>query len=230
MAPRGLNRGAVQQLLANIKHHRSVASRIAAFSKHFIGSPYTPFPLIGSADTPEVLVASLDGFDCVTYIETVLALARASSVDSFITWLRKIRYDHGRIDWKKRNHYMTGWIRNNLRDGTLDRIRISSVPTVQRKRVLNVVPGLPARSTTVNCVPKSAISRLAEQLSTGDLIFFASTRKTLDFFHAGIVVRNGDRLLVRHASRSQGGVVEQQLADFLEANRMAGVVVVRPSE
>jgi len=33
---------------------------------------------------------------------------------------------------------------------------------------------------------------------------------------------------MRHASRSQGMVVEQELSEFLKANRMAGVIVVRP--
>ncbi len=48
---------------------------------------------MGSADSAEVFTASIDRFDCVTYIETVVALARASTVDGFIEWLRKIRYD-----------------------------------------------------------------------------------------------------------------------------------------
>jgi hypothetical protein len=65
-------------------------------------------------------------------------------------------------------------------------------------------------------------------LRSGDLIFFASTRKNLDMFHAGIIVRDGEKILMRHASRSQGGVVEQELSEFLKANRMAGVIVVRP--
>lgn len=218
----------MRQVLAKAKHDRGIGSRIETFSRDFVGYPYKPFPLIGSADTPEVFAASLDGFDCVTYIETVLALACAATVDGFITSLRKIRYERGRIGWKMRNHYMTGWIRNNLRDGTVRRIPASSVPTVSRERVLDVVPGLPARHTAMKCVPKNAVPRLAKSLCTGDLIFFASTRKNLDFFHAGIIVREGEQIRMRHASRSQGGVVEQALGDFIKANRMAGVVVVRP--
>ena len=67
-------------------------------------------------------------------------------------------------------------------------------------------------------------------LHNGDLIFFASTRKHLDIFHCGIIVLDGDRVLVRHASRSRGGVVEQDLNEFLKANRMAGVILARPKE
>src|SRR5713101_1224879 len=58
--------------------------------------------------------------------------------------------------------------------------------------------------------------------------FFVSTRKHLDVFHAGIIVCDGNRVLMRHASRSRGFVVEQELSEFLKANRMAGVIVARP--
>jgi hypothetical protein len=227
--PLGLNRARLRQLLIETKHDPSISSRVETFSRHFLGSAYKPFPLIGSARTPEVFVASLDDFDCVTYVETVLSLASASSSDSFVTSLRKIRYEQGRIEWKRRNHYMSGWICNNLREGSVRRLPIRDVPRLRRARLLNVVPDLPARRTTVKPVPKNALARLAKYLCTADLIFFASTRHNLDFFHVGIIVRNSERLLMRHASRSQGGVVEQPLSDFLKANRMAGIVVVRPS-
>ena len=69
---------------------------------------------------------------------------------------------------------------------------------------------------------------MAVHLKTSDLIFFASTKRRLDIFHCGIVVRDGERLRMRHAARSRNGVVEQDLDDFLKDNRMAGVIVVRP--
>jgi len=226
--PRGLSRRRVEQLLSETKHDRSAGSRIDVLSRHFLGHSYKPNPLIGSADTVEVFTASLDGFDCVTYIETIVALARASNVDDFTEWLRRIRYERGRIQWERRNHYMTLWIRNNVREGIIRPVSMPTVPILSRERVLNVVPGLAAQRTRVKCVPKPAVPRLEPHLQSGDLIFFASTRKNLDVFHAGIIVRDGKKVFMRHASRSQGSVVEQGLSEFLKANRMAGVIVVRP--
>jgi len=81
-----------------------------------------------------------------------------------------------------------------------------------------------------SCVPKRSLSRIDSRIQTGDLIFFASTRSQLDVFHCGIVVRSGNSLLLRHASRSQSGVVEQQLSQFLKANRTAGIMLARPVE
>jgi len=139
-SPLGLSRRRVAQLLSKTKHDRSAASRIDVLSRHFVGHSYIPNPLIGSADTAEVFTASLDGFDCVTYLETILALARASSVDDFIEWLRKIRYERGRIQWDRRNHYMTLWIRNNVRAGIIRPVSMPAVPILRMDRVLNVVP------------------------------------------------------------------------------------------
>lgn len=226
--PRGFSRSRAERLLSKAKRYRSIGDRIGVFSRHFLGYPYKSNPLIGAADTPEVFTASLDGFDCVTFIETVLALACALTAETFIEWLRKIRYEQGIIRWEPRNHYMTLWIRNNRREGIIRPISTPAVTAVSRERVLNVVPGIAARRTRVKCVPKRAVPRLAACLITGDLIFFVSTRKNLDVFHAGIIARDGNRLLIRHASRSQGAVVEQELSEFVNANRMAGVIVMRP--
>jgi N-acetylmuramoyl-L-alanine amidase-like protein len=226
--PGSLSRRRVEQLLTKKTHDDSAIGRIELLSREFLGCRYQPNPLIGSADTAEVFTASLDEFDCVTYIETVVALARASSVDDFVEGLRKIRYEQGRIQWDRRNHYMSRWIRNNVRNGTLKPVSMPAIPTLIKKRVLNVVPGFAPQRTRIKSVPKAAMPRVGKYLQTGDLIFFASTRKHLDVFHAGIMVRDGEKILMRHASRSHGSVVEQKLSEFLKANRMAGVIIMRP--
>jgi len=226
---RGLSRRHVQQLLSKTKPKRSAGDRIEVLSRQFLGLPYTINPLIGSANDPEIFVTSFKGFDCVTYVETVLALARAANPDDFVDELRKIRYQDGRIDYSRRNHYMTSWIRNNARAGAV-REALNRARRVSKRRLLNVVPGLPPKTQQFECVPKPEVRRVIGELRTGDLIFFASTRSHIDVFHSGIVIKDGDRVLLRHASKSRNGVVEQDLSEFLKANRMAGVIVVRPRE
>jgi Protein of unknown function (DUF1460) len=227
---RPLSRRRVERLLSTAKSCSSAGTRIEILSRHFLGHPYQTKPLIGSAETPEAFTVSLDAFDCVTYIETILALSLAANSDEFEEWLRKIRYEDGHIAWERRNHYMTGWLRSNLRAGAVRRLPLPDIRVRVKERTLNGVPGLRPIRTRFTCVPKPSIPRLAPHLETGDLIFFASTRKHLDVFHCGIIVRNHARLLVRHASRSRGGVVEQKLNDFLKENRMAGVIIARPKE
>ncbi len=228
--PRGFSRRLVERLLLTTLTSGSVSHRIDVFSRALLGRPYKPNPLIGSAECGEVFTAALDGFDCVTYIETVLALARAANAEGFVEWLRRIRYRNGTIRWDCRNHYMTLWIRNNSRERMLEPVSVPGIPISNRARVLAAVPGLGALRARVRCVPKRAVPGLSAHLRTGDLIFFASTRADLDVFHAGIIVRDGAQTRLRHASRSQGRVVEQELSGFLKANRMAGVIVVRPRD
>lgn len=227
--PRDLSRRRVQQLLAETKAVESAGARMEEISRKFLRCPYSANLLVGSAETPEAFTVSLDEFDCVTYVETVLALSQAAKVDEFVDLMRRIRYEGGRIQWNRRNHYMSVWVRNNLRAGLVRKIS-APVPHVSKNRLLDMVPGMSAFRMRFACIPKRRLSGLSSRLKTGDLIFFASTRPRHDVFHCGILIWNAERLLVRHASRSQGGVVEQELSEFLKKNRMAGVIVVRPLE
>src|SRR6058998_376589 len=145
----------------------SAANRIDVLSRHLLGYRYKANPLIGSFNTPEVFTASLDGFDCVTYIETILALARASNPDDFTQWLQRIRYQDGRVEWTRRNHYMTGWIRNNTKAGVVRLVAMPSEATVVRSRLLNLLPGLAPKLVRIKCLPKSDIRRIAPSLETG---------------------------------------------------------------
>ena len=161
LQPRGLSRRHVEDLISETRYDGLAHSRIDVLSRHFLGYPYQSNPLIGSSDTREVFTASLDGFDCVTYIETILALAHALNVDEFVEWLRKIRYEQGRIEWNRRNHFMTQWIRNNVREGLLRPVSMPGVPTHSRERILSAVPGLAAQRTRVKCVPRVKRDRTA---------------------------------------------------------------------
>src|SRR5262249_6171890 len=227
---RRLRRRRVERLLSTTKSRSSAGDRIEILSRQFLGHPYKASPLIGSVETAEVFTVSLDAFDCVTYIETILALSLASNAKGFEAWLRKIRYQDGRIAWERRNHYMTGWIRSNVRAGAVRPLPLGDVRVSVKERTLNGIRGLRPIRTRFTCVPKTGIRILAPHLETGDLIFFPSTRKHLDVLHCGIIVRAHERLLVRHASRRRGTVVEQELNDFLKENRMAGVIVARPNK
>ncbi len=218
------------QLLAAAKTATCVGSRMDLISACLLGSSYLANPLIGSADMSEVFTVAMKGFDCVTYIETVLAQAESTTRDAFADTLQRIRYVDGRIGWKQRNHYMTEWIRNNTRSGWVRPV-VGLTGAVHKDRILSAVPGLPPRRMKFTCVPKRELAKgLTALMATGDLIFFVSTRKRLDVFHCGILVSTPSGLLLRHASRSHGEVVEQSLAEFLKVNRMAGVIVVRPAE
>ena len=224
--PKHLDRTAARKMLRALAPVSGVGSRIAAVSERFLGYPYQRCPLIGSADQKEVFTVSLEGFDCVTYVESVLAFARSTTLESFIENLRQIRYSGGVVEWQMRNHYMTDWIRNNQRAGFVrDMTRGRGV--VERRRRLGIVDGLPEVRTRVRSMPKRICMRRLATVRTGDLVFFASTRSNLDVFHCGLLV-HGDPVKMRHAPLSRGRVIEEDLSVFVARNRMSGIICVRP--
>lgn len=226
---RGPDARRVRQLLSRAKPHRTVPARVEFLSASLLGSPYVAHGLVGSAETPEVFKASLEGFDCVTYVETVVSLARASDAAGFADELRRVRYDGGRVEWARRNHYMTDWVRRNTRAGVVKPVSAGALAT-RKEKLLNVLPGLPTRRARFSCVPKTKFLSIEPRLNNGDILLFASTKAGLDVFHCGLLVRKEGSWKLRHASRSAGRVVEADLASFLRANRMAGLIAVRPLE
>src|SRR5262245_18456266 len=107
------------KLIARAKTNSNLADRIKIISSQLIGYPYILHPLTGSKTQHEIFVTRMDGFDCVTYLETVLALAESKKIDDFPERLREIRYEQGVVDWQKRLHYTTEWSDYHIRRGIL---------------------------------------------------------------------------------------------------------------
>ena len=62
-----------------------LARRVRKVADAFLGRPYVIDPLIGGPEVPEKLVVQFEAFDCVTFIESVLALAKSRSKTGFLT-------------------------------------------------------------------------------------------------------------------------------------------------
>lgn len=218
---------AAGRLLDELRDTQDFTARIDHISARFLGSPYLENPLGGGPTAKEVLRISLAGFDCVTYMETALAFAAARTVKEFIAIMRRLRYANGQVDWYHRNHYMLDWAKHNEARGAMQNIT-AGPETVSITRTLALINELPAKLATFNCFPKRQLARVQSRIETGDLILFASTRKWLDVFHTGILIRSANDLLLRHATRGAGKVIEQRLKDFLAAHRMSGFMLLRP--
>jgi Protein of unknown function (DUF1460) len=214
-------------LLEKLKGENDLQSRIDLISAHFVGRRYIEGSLGGGPDVPEQLSATLEGFDCVTFIETVLALAISNSADEFADALRNIRYEGGEVDWFRRNHYMVHWAEINEKQGLISNIT-EGAGTKKKTRFLSVVPGLEPAQASFRCFPKNSFARARSLMRTGDIILFASTRKELDVFHTGVIVIKDDEVLMRHATRTAGRVVEEPLTRFLKNNGMSGFILLRP--
>jgi hypothetical protein len=221
------DRRLARRILREAQALPSVGQRLDLISTRLLGSPYLTGPLIGSATEPEVFVATLAGFDCVTFMETALALAWARDVDEFLDLLREIRYAGGEVSWARRLHYATEWARYQVQRGRLRNLARGE-GTALKTKTLGVLEGLGPRQASFRFFPKRKLNSISRRVADGDLILFVSTREGLDVFHTGLLFRDGERVLLRHAARSRGAVVEQELAEFVRANTMPGFIVLRP--
>ncbi len=218
-----------RRLIAEARAVASTAGRAKLISSRFIGVPYIVNPLAGSPNGSERLVVRFDGFDCITYVETVLALSLARDVREFTAKLAEIRYENGQVEWAKRLHYTSDWAAYQVRRGLL-RDMTQDEGAVIREKTLSFIPGLEPKTIKLRYYPKEQFGYVSRWLTDGDLIYFLSTRRNLDFFHVGFVFREGDRLLIRHARHMRRRVFEQPLAEFVNVVKSPGFIVNRLNE
>jgi len=106
---------------------------VAGVGRSFLGTPYVAHTL--EVPGEERLVVEAEGLDCVTFVETSLALARlvqrtpraaledGSFRDRYATELRALRYRDGTIrGYPSRLHYFSEWILDNDRRGTVEHV------------------------------------------------------------------------------------------------------------
>jgi len=112
----------LEALLSRAPTSASTEARVITLSAVFLGVPYVLDP---AGEGPDGLVdrdptMPLDRMDCQTYVETVLALARARHADEVWPELRAIRYRDGLVSFERRHHFPeVDWIPANVARGVL---------------------------------------------------------------------------------------------------------------
>jgi N-acetylmuramoyl-L-alanine amidase-like len=225
--PSRLDADFVGEVLRKARDTDELTQRLDRISGVFLGSAYQEGSLGGGPDLDEEFRIDLKAFDCVTFMEVVLALALADTVSDFTDSTLRIRYEGGQIDWFHRNHYMVDWIRNNESSGFVRNVT-SGPYTLEKTCTLNLIEGLETRTATFRYFPLEEMARAKNVMEHGDIILFVSIRKDLDVFHTGFVFDRGDRILMRHATRRAGLVIDQDLDEFVGQNQLAGIILLRP--
>ncbi|OGT53474.1 MAG: hypothetical protein A3E84_03070 [Gammaproteobacteria bacterium RIFCSPHIGHO2_12_FULL_42_13] len=107
---------------------KTLLERLDHFSKIFLEKPYLNNPN-GEGPDSAIDTAPLfrfDGFDCVTYVNTVIALAHATSENTFIQTLLKINYYDSNPRYENRFHFMElDWNPQNTKNGFIRDITVS---------------------------------------------------------------------------------------------------------
>jgi hypothetical protein len=225
-----------------------------ALGLRLLGAPYA----VGLLDegATETLMTPLDRFDCVLFVESVLALAQSvalgdTTLPGFQRRVEALRYRDGRLQgYCSRLHYFTDWIDDNgrrglVRDITKDlggklmqrRIAFMSTHRVRYPKLQVDSMWQCVRAAEVDLsmreryvLSKEQLPQIVHQLQAGDIVAFVAREPTLDVVHVGLVYvgPNGRRGLL-HASPQGGVKVSPDLQIYLKNNQAAvGIVVARP--
>jgi hypothetical protein len=102
---------------AGLVAHAAGGERAVWATGELVGAPYVHSPLGDATGPSRGPRFRLDAFDCVTFVETAVALGNASRVADAGQLMDDIRYD-GPPEYDNRNHYVESqWILANLRKG-----------------------------------------------------------------------------------------------------------------
>jgi hypothetical protein len=218
-----------------------IGARVEELSRLFLGTPYVDYPLGEGGTGPEPQARfRLDGVDCQTYVETVLAMANATNLAQAKAVLDDIRYAKLPPSFSSRNHFTEaqwlpanigkGYLREEVRaiDGNarvaelvLERSQWSKVPALQRLGQADIPDGRFA----IPYLPLADMRKRAGRIPLGSVILVvreADPNRVVRVSHMGFVVRGPKGTFVRHASPTSAlgqKVVDEPFDDYL--TRMA---------
>ncbi len=220
-----------------------------------IGKPYRDAP---EPNGPETLRISLATFQCVSFVESSLAVARCAyegtpSPQCFVSEIESLRYRGGVLRGAaSRLHYFNEWLsdnaaRNHLREltptlgGAAQSLRFDFVTTHRARypflgdqRVLAAFLEIEARlsATPLVTLNRAALRRAQGDLQPGDVVAIVSDLPGSWISHTGLVVRDRDgRAQLLHASKPERRVVlsKGDIANYVESSPVRrGLVVFRP--
>ena len=233
---------------------RPIGEIVQAIADNFLGQPYAE-GLLDKSGT-EKLIVTLNKFDCVLFVETVLAIARGVAVkdydyQNFVNRIEEQRYLNGKMNgYCSRLHYFSEWINDNQKRQTVENItaQLGGVPMNKQLNFMSqhrssypqmvkdeatyqciVSQEADLAKTTVNYIPTNLIKSIYSQLKPGDIVAVATDVKGLDVTHTGFVYRNADgNMGLIHASPAGQVTVAYDLHRYISRVESAiGIVVAR---
>ena len=232
----------------------SYGDTIVEIGRLFINVPYKA----GTLERPskEKLIVNVSGFDCTTFVETVLALARCAAAgklsrSEFRRNLKLIRYRQGKIDgYSSRLHYFTDWLRDNEKKKTLKDVSRQFHAVAQRKKINYMTLNRASYPALKNefefqkmrlieknfsrkvfyIIDKNKVNQQKKGIKNGDVIAFATKDEGLDVAHVGFAIWQGKNLHLLHASSKEGAVVisSKTLITYMKSNKkFTGITIAR---
>jgi hypothetical protein len=236
------------------KRAQSISELMLNVGKYFLEFPYMSNTL--EMESEETLVINLRGFDCFTFIENVVVLARLIrdeifTFEDYAAELEKIRYRNGIVNgYSSRLHYFSDWLFDNERKGIVKDItrekggepflKEINFMTMHRddypglstdgsfRDMITVEKNLSGRS--LYSIKKAELRRFENGIQNGDLIAITTGIEGLDVAHVGLAVRIQGRIHFLHASKIEKMVVLSAITlyQYLSKRKtMTGIMVGR---
>ena len=223
-------------------------------AEFFLEKPYVGGTL--DKNETEKLVINLREFDCVTFIETVIALTNTAvsdnlSFDNFASQLKKIRYRDGIIaGYHSRLHYTSDWVYNNQEKSILSNISKKLGGVLETKTIDfmsshrsaynalktddNMLEKIKNIEYQINTrggfyyLPKEKIASKAEEIPHMSMVAFTTSIKGLDTTHVGFAYKKNGKLTFVHASSAKEKVVidEKTLSDYCRSQKSCTGIMV----
>ena len=208
----------------------------AYIGAEYLGAPYLNDPL-GEGVPPDTdPLFRDDAFDCVTFVETVLAGGDAGK-------LIQIRYRDGDVDFVNRNHFMeTDWLGNN--SDLVENVSKLYGKTALRHIVIdkqnwfrvvhNIDVNVPVQVADLEYIPYENLGPIYPSEPMIVLFISGQDEKSdkigtdLAVRHVGFLLPNG---MLRHASSANGRVMDTDFYKYAMARAEnpsnLGIVVVQ---
>ncbi len=240
------------RILSDLSVHSEdpVPALMVRAGKALEGMPY----VAGTLDEPgERLRIHLTRTDCIIFVETCLALARAASQGGdfqvFAKEVQQSRYRGGHVEaYADRLHYTTEWARQGERRGTLKDITLDLGGEVLDRKIsymsshpdsyplMDDVGAIREAEARLNAeprhyIPKARVARVLEDLRSGDIICMVTNVEGLDISHVGMALVENGTVHLLHASTGPMKVVtdSRTLPQYLAArSSVIGIQVLRP--
>src|SRR5579883_1379002 len=235
-----------------------IGETMVEIGKTFLGTPYVGNTLDQNA--VEQCVVTFTGLDCVTFFEVSLDMARIikqkkSTYQDLINAVTYTRYRGGKLtDYTSRLHYTSDWIYDNTKKKTVDNLtkELGGVPFNKKIDFMSTHPQsyrqlrehpeyipvikkieeeISRRATYY--IPKTHIQKIEDKLHSGDIVAFTTSVPGLDCSHTGMVLREGGKSKLIHASSVKQKVVisDGTISEYLsDITKDTGMMVVRPRE
>jgi len=207
-------------------------NKIKFISEKFKGIRYKRHTL-SSPNLPETFIINFAALDCFTYLDYIEALRRSISFSDFLINLKLVRYQEGQVNYFTRNHFFTTWQFENkseIEDVT-SKVGANKTSVVikflnQKKNGNLYLPKITITKIERTFIPSNLIDKeIISKLENGDYIGIYSPKMGLDISHVGILIKQDEQVLFRHASLLNKKVIDSDFLKYISTK--AGIVIFR---